>query len=495
MRTKYSSKLKTAIHNLMSSADEIKLREIRIENWATFFAFPISLWAINVQDFLLINKEAVNGVSITTWGFISFGLGAGLTLWLIQPKVIDVLTRISAIYTFLCLLLWISLPELNFLSVLMLFGIGTCVSISSYAFVFVSNNAEKFYGCLLMLVMIDIIEIMEAYNLNGQCVSKLISFGFIALLCLCIYTCSTLGLLQTVDKSSNISIKKQCVPKNARYSILLSLYVLLAYFVIRITGFHAPAFQHPPGSGSISIMVLMTILFSVGIFAILRKSTWTLCNLFFLTAVLSHLAWYMKLELLAYYFSELKEIWLLIAFYLIGCVTNKFCDEKTHKILISFTILLVSMVYIFIELILKADDAQWVATVSSSLLFMIFLMMSPVFSQYLFFADWSYEFKRIHMNRNNTKEGDDTGGDQTTSFHKDDLPNRYTLLDETRLTPREKQVVILLLRGMTLRQIAPELGLTFSTVATYSKNIYKKLNINSRAELFFLFGYAQDRDN
>lgn len=99
------------------------------------------------------------------------------------------------------------------------------------------------------------------------------------------------------------------------------------------------------------------------------------------------------------------------------------------------------------------------------------------------------------MNRNNTKEGDDTGGAQTTSFHKDDLPNRYTLLDETRLTPREKQVVILLLRGMTLRQIAPELGLTFSTVATYSKNIYKKLNINSRAELFFLFGYAQDRDN
>ncbi|MPM17922.1 hypothetical protein SDC9_64322 [bioreactor metagenome] len=41
---------------------------------------------------------------------------------------------------------------------------------------------------------------------------------------------------------------------------------------------------------------------------------------------------------------------------------------------------------------------------------------------------------------------------------------------------------------MTLRQVAPELGLTASTVATYSKTIYKKLGINSRAELFLLFG-------
>ena len=64
-------------------------------------------------------------------------------------------------------------------------------------------------------------------------------------------------------------------------------------------------------------------------------------------------------------------------------------------------------------------------------------------------------------------------------------------LDDTNLSPREKQVVLLLLQGMTLRQVAPELGLTVSTVATYSKIIYKKLGINSRAELFLLFGRPQ----
>lgn len=66
--------------------------------------------------------------------------------------------------------------------------------------------------------------------------------------------------------------------------------------------------------------------------------------------------------------------------------------------------------------------------------------------------------------------------------------NQTPSLDDTNLSPREKQVVLLLLQGMTLRQVAPELGLTVSTVSTYSKAIYKKLGINSRAELFILFG-------
>ena len=68
------------------------------------------------------------------------------------------------------------------------------------------------------------------------------------------------------------------------------------------------------------------------------------------------------------------------------------------------------------------------------------------------------------------------------------LNRQVETLDQTCLSPREKQVALLLLQGMTLRQVAPELGLTASTVATYSKTIYKKLGINSRAELFLLFG-------
>ncbi len=62
------------------------------------------------------------------------------------------------------------------------------------------------------------------------------------------------------------------------------------------------------------------------------------------------------------------------------------------------------------------------------------------------------------------------------------------------LAQREKEVVSLLLKGLTLRQVAPEMGITFSTVSTYSKTIYRKLDINSRSELFMLFGRQPKRE-
>ncbi len=59
------------------------------------------------------------------------------------------------------------------------------------------------------------------------------------------------------------------------------------------------------------------------------------------------------------------------------------------------------------------------------------------------------------------------------------LPPEAT--DET-LTPRELDVLRLLGRGLTVSEASRVLGLTPHTVAGYVKNIYRKLNVSSRAE-------------
>jgi DNA-binding NarL/FixJ family response regulator len=56
------------------------------------------------------------------------------------------------------------------------------------------------------------------------------------------------------------------------------------------------------------------------------------------------------------------------------------------------------------------------------------------------------------------------------------------------LTPREKEVCSLLLKSLSIRQIAGELGLQFSTVNGYYRSLYRKLGINSKGELFMRFG-------
>ena len=51
------------------------------------------------------------------------------------------------------------------------------------------------------------------------------------------------------------------------------------------------------------------------------------------------------------------------------------------------------------------------------------------------------------------------------------------------LTPRERDVVSLLVTGSSTRDIAADTGLTVSTVNTYLKRIFSKLGVHSRVEL------------
>jgi DNA-binding NarL/FixJ family response regulator len=55
------------------------------------------------------------------------------------------------------------------------------------------------------------------------------------------------------------------------------------------------------------------------------------------------------------------------------------------------------------------------------------------------------------------------------------------------LTKREIEVVHFLLKGMSYKEIANSLNISFFTVNDHVKNIYTKLDINSKGELLSLF--------
>jgi DNA-binding NarL/FixJ family response regulator len=54
--------------------------------------------------------------------------------------------------------------------------------------------------------------------------------------------------------------------------------------------------------------------------------------------------------------------------------------------------------------------------------------------------------------------------------------------EEARLTPRERETLTLIAKGLRLPDVAQQLGVTRHTAAGFIKAIYRKLNINSRAE-------------
>ncbi|MCL2214580.1 MAG: helix-turn-helix transcriptional regulator [Treponema sp.] len=61
-------------------------------------------------------------------------------------------------------------------------------------------------------------------------------------------------------------------------------------------------------------------------------------------------------------------------------------------------------------------------------------------------------------------------------------------LEDFDLSSREKEICRLLLTELSMKQIAYKLGITYSGAAYHSQNLYRKLNIKTRTELFVKFG-------
>lgn len=56
-------------------------------------------------------------------------------------------------------------------------------------------------------------------------------------------------------------------------------------------------------------------------------------------------------------------------------------------------------------------------------------------------------------------------------------------LDESHLTEREKEILQLLMKGNSYKEIAGTIFISVETLNTHIKNIYRKLNVHSRYEL------------
>jgi DNA-binding NarL/FixJ family response regulator len=67
-------------------------------------------------------------------------------------------------------------------------------------------------------------------------------------------------------------------------------------------------------------------------------------------------------------------------------------------------------------------------------------------------------------------------------FRSNQESAKYEGIEETQLTPREREVLIQLTRGISIADIGTVMGISRHTVGDHVKNIYRKLNISSRAE-------------
>jgi DNA-binding NarL/FixJ family response regulator len=62
------------------------------------------------------------------------------------------------------------------------------------------------------------------------------------------------------------------------------------------------------------------------------------------------------------------------------------------------------------------------------------------------------------------------------------------------LTPRQQNVLTLMLKGQPLKRVAESLGIKFNTLGSYTKEIYRHFGVNSRVELIARFQSGDGED-
>jgi DNA-binding NarL/FixJ family response regulator len=66
--------------------------------------------------------------------------------------------------------------------------------------------------------------------------------------------------------------------------------------------------------------------------------------------------------------------------------------------------------------------------------------------------------------------------------------NKYASLEDSGLTEREKEVLELLIKGFSYKELASKIFISVETLNSHIKNIYRKLNVHSRSELAAKYG-------
>ncbi len=460
---KYFASLPSSVARLWNMRETLRFRNIRCSRLQYFFVFPLAMIFANLQEVLFISDVRLFGLDASTLSSVAYCLGALIIYIFSGKKNISVISRLSAILCAGGVLMWIILPDgvpgFAFAMVFMA-GIGGCAVSGGYAYAFVLNNTERFFGAVLITLFYGLTKIVAGIPLPSPVwlrISMLLTVAGSAV-CSAAYRQADFEHVQTgKDKKTDPAVG-------------LMMYFFISMYFTDAFNSYIPGAAEPATILICGVSGVAAVLLCVLMQFFLRRSVWTICNLFFIALVGSFALLYAPdgsfLRVIAASLHGLQLTGYLAGLYLLGCVLNKSGDFRMFKQIVAVVMLVGVLAYLVPDLLADMPLVlHATAMIVSVILFVVFLMLSPAYSSYLFSADWSDDLRRLTMSRANRQTG------QTDMFR------------DLKLTPREKEIAILLMQGYSVKQIAADIGISFDTAKYHIKNLYKKLGIGSRYEL------------
>ncbi len=468
----YIENTKKYFSDIRLKGDTISLKDIRMSKFIYFAAYALELMLFNARNMSFQIGIDVGNVSGWTIAQIFHGI-ASLVFMLLWKENFKGLVKTSVIIMVASFVPYLFLPVgyVRFVfGIIFYIGLGGAVTSARCGYAFALNNAERFIGMLVMFFTVTVFKYLNSIDADGIIVKYIIPLGLLAGLSICLLK----------FKPEDFVVKEKSDKRDKT-----GIYWALAFFILyfSIDGYRACLVS--TGSEDYKMMCAgmlvagILLLVSVSLF---KFSSWHIWNLFFIVsvamAIFAGFKGKLSTEAPIYFCGGLTFIGWPLCIYTLGCAQRRFASYSLMK-KCTFIFVLAAPITTMSSDIMYVVFSEYfhiIAMVYIILAVIVFSMLSPYSFQRLFSVDWIKEIRKTDMK---------------LLEEKVDKKDRF---DDFNLTPRQKEIAVLILSAKTRRQIAGELGISESTVKMHTSDLYKKLGINSKTELFVLFGVTQEEE-
>jgi DNA-binding CsgD family transcriptional regulator len=453
---------------LFRSKDNINIRNVRLDHLQYMLIFPLAPVFANMQGALFSDSVRLFGLDAMTLMGSAYCIGAGTLFVFSNVKNMAKVSRISAVIMAAAYIPWLMMGESLLsllLAILFMFFLGGCAACAAFAYTFALNNTERLLGAAMISTFFALNQIDSGLSLLSGLFGRTYLTALIAGSCICLllYKANDFAFVENKPKASlNPALK-------------LMLYFFVAHYFVEIFYTYLPGASSPGAMVANGAVGILVVFLAVVMQLVTKRSIWNMCNLFFLAEIGTYVLYFMHegsvLRSFARFLHGFEQMGYIAAYYLLGCVFKKHGDFRTFKLSL-VTILPASMLSYVIPGIFASYAPELLplaATLTSGVVFIVFILMSPAYSKHLFFAEWADDFYGVDMAEAEQKI------------------EQSGMLENLGLSPREKEVALLLLQGRSAKEIAQKLEITISTANFHIKNLYRKLKINNRSELFARF--------
>ncbi len=440
---------------------ELDVRGLRLSYLPYTLSFVFSLWLADMQLSYFSVDGGPGGLDSSALMQVSYCLFA-IVLVMLRPHMLQAFRTASIFLVAIGYLVWLLpfAPGIRLCAIVLCWGgLGGCAACAAHAYAFVLQNAERFYAALFAALGQGVTLTLFHHNILNLFMGRITPTALVVGIVLCL-------LLYREDDIEKL-LPSPASPPRGKYVVLCCVG---AYFTITVFGELLIRTLYKEYYLFYATGIICSVAITLALHIAFRRCVWHLWNLFVGASALSLLLItlspppFLQVGVLVY--GALTGAGYTGVMYMGGGFVKRYGSVRVFRLALASAcgVAISPMVAsaVISEYFPQALEATTVIITFAVLL--AFILLMPSFYQELFRHEWLNEYHEADMNE------------------EQDLFARYNL------SPRERSVCILLLRGHTLRQISAMLGLQYSTVNTYCTTLYRKLSINSRAELFVLFG-------